>query len=116
METQTVYHKSLKLMGNRFQLSAVGANEDWANECIDAGIAEIQRIEKLLTTFNEESETALINKYAGIHPVVVSDETYNIIERSIRISRVTQGAFDITYGSVDKRLWNFDTNLLNCRI
>ena len=99
-------------MGNLFQLSAISDNEDWANECIDAGIDEIRRIEKLLTTYNEESETALINRNAGIKPVAVSEETFNIIERSIKISRVTQGAFDITYGSVDKRLWNFDSNLL----
>jgi thiamine biosynthesis lipoprotein len=85
--------------------------EEWAHACIDAGILEIQRIEKLLTTFSEESETALINRNAGIKPVSVSKETFDIIERSIRISRITQGAFDITYGSVDKRLWNFDTNL-----
>jgi thiamine biosynthesis lipoprotein len=98
-------------MGNLFQLSAISDNEDWANECIDAGIDEIRRIEKLLTTYNEESETALINRNAGIKPVAVSEETFNIIERSIKISRVTQGAFDITYGSVDKRLWNFDMNL-----
>jgi thiamine biosynthesis lipoprotein len=111
MGIQNVYHKSLKLMGNGFQLSAMGDNEDWANECIEAGIEEIQRIEKLLTTYNEESETALINQFAGIKPVAVSEETFNIIERSIRISGVTQGAFDITYGSVDKRLWNFDSSL-----
>ncbi len=98
-------------MGNRFQLSVVGENEEWANRCIDAGVYEIQRIERLLTTYNEESETARINRFAGIEPVAVSEETFLIIERSIRISRVTQGAFDITYGSVDKRLWNFDTEL-----
>jgi len=98
-------------MGNRFQLSVVGEDEAWANVCIDAGVTEIQRIEKLLTTYNEESETAQINLLAGIRPVVVSEETFNIIQRSIRISRITQGAFDITYGSVDKRLWNFDTQL-----
>lgn len=98
-------------MGNRFQLSVVGEDEGWANVCIDAGISEIQRIEKLLTTYNEESETAQINLQAGIQPVAVSEETFSIIERSIRISRITQGAFDITYGSVDKRLWNFDTQL-----
>ena len=107
----SVFDRSLKLMGNRFQLSAVGENEEWANACIDAGVSEIQRIEKLLTTYNEESETAHINRFAGIKPVVVSEETFQIIDRSIRISRITQGAFDITYGSVDKRLWNFDTNL-----
>jgi thiamine biosynthesis lipoprotein len=106
-----VFHKSLKLMGNRFQLSAVGETEEWAADCIDAGIAEISRIEKLLTTFNEESETALINRKAGIEPVAVSREIFALIQRSVRISQATQGSFDITYGSVDKRLWNFDTNL-----
>jgi FAD:protein FMN transferase len=111
MASLNVYDRTLKLMGNRFQLSVVANNEAWANDCIDAGVSEIQRIEKLLTTFNEESETARINQFAGICPVVVSEETFNIIERSNRISRVTQGAFDITYGSVDKRLWNFDTQL-----
>ena len=111
MKEFTTYHKNLKLMGNHFQISAVAEEEKWAHTCIDAGILEIRRIEKLLTTFSEESETALINRHAGVKPVVVSRETFNIIERSIRISRVTQGAFDITYGSVDKRLWNFDTNL-----
>jgi FAD:protein FMN transferase len=111
MSIPLVYDRSLKLMGNRFQLSVVGENEEWANRCIDAGVNEIQRIEGLLTTYNEQSETARINRFAGIEPVAVSEETFLIIERSIRISRVTQGAFDITYGSVDKRLWNFDTEL-----
>jgi FAD:protein FMN transferase len=111
MRELKVFDKSLKLMGNRFLLGVVGDDEDQAATCIDAGILEIQRIEKLLTTYNEESETALINRNAGIQPVRVCRETFDIIERSIRISRITQGAFDITYGSVDKQLWNFDTNL-----
>jgi thiamine biosynthesis lipoprotein len=111
MTSWKVYDKSLKLMGNRFQLSVVSKNEDWANSCIDAGVCEIKRIENLLTTFNGESETAHINELAGIRPAIVSEETFDLIERSIRISRITQGAFDITYGSVDKRLWNFDIHL-----
>ncbi|MDF2433043.1 MAG: FAD:protein transferase [Mucilaginibacter sp.] len=98
-------------MGNRFELSAVSDNEKWANEKIDAGISEIQRIERLLTTFSDDSETNEVNKNAGIAPVTVSRETFNLIERSIRISEVTQGAFDITYGSIDKRLWNFDEKM-----
>ena len=98
-------------MGNRFEISAVSDDETWAMERINAGVREIQRIEKLLTTFNEESETSLINRYAGMAPVQVSRETFDIIERSLRISRLTQGSFDISYGSIDKRLWNFDTNM-----
>jgi thiamine biosynthesis lipoprotein len=41
---------------------------------------------------------------------VVQKETFDIIERSLQISALTQGAFDISYGSVDKRLWNFDVH------
>jgi len=98
-------------MGNRFQLSVVADNEAWANNTIDAAVHEIQRIEKLLTTFNDCSETNQINEAAGISPVPVCRETFDIIERSLRISSITQGAFDISYGSVDKRLWNFDTSM-----
>ncbi len=78
---------------------------------IDDAVAEISRIEKLLTTFNESSQTNLINRNAGIAPVKVDREVFDIIHRSKRISDVTQGAFDITYGSVDKKLWNFDKNM-----
>ena len=106
-----VFKKELKLMGNHFELSVVGVDEAWAAEKISIGICEIQRIERLLTTYNEDSETSLINRNAGLAPVPVSKETYDLIERSIRISRITQGAFDITYGSVDRRLWNFDTTM-----
>jgi len=101
----------MKLMGNHFEISAVAENEAWAHERIDAAVLEIQRIEKLLTTFSDTSETSFINQNAGIEPVLVSRETFNLIERSIRLSAITQGAFDITYGSVDKRLWNFDTTM-----
>ncbi len=105
------FKKSMLLMGNQFEISVVADSELWANGCIDKGVVEIQRIEQLLTTYNTSSETHLININAGITPVQVSIETLNLIERSLRISHATQGAFDITYGSVDKRLWNFDTTL-----
>jgi len=64
-----------------------------------------------LTTFHDSSETNLINRNDGIEPVRVSEEIFNLIERSIKISSITQGAFDITYGSIDKSLWNFDTQM-----
>jgi thiamine biosynthesis lipoprotein len=105
---QQVHKKVLKLMGNRFELTVVAADETYASRCIDKAVDEIRRIEKLLTTFNEDSQTALVNRNAGIAPVKVDKEMFDLVQRSIRISEVTQGAFDITYGSVDKKLWNFD--------
>jgi thiamine biosynthesis lipoprotein len=105
------FRKTLPLMGNKFELTVIGSDETWATDSIDAGIAEIRRIEKLLTTFSDDSETSLINRQAGMAPVAVSRETFDLIYRSIRISRLTQGAFDITYGSIDTRLWNFDSTM-----
>ena len=106
-----VYKRTLILMGNNFEISVVSDDEQYANECIDCAINEIKRIEKLLTSFDESSQICLINKDAGIAPVKVDREVIDIIERSIRISELTQGAFDITYGSIDKRLWNFDKTM-----
>ena len=106
-----VFKRVTRLMGNRFEICVVSSDEAWANRQIDAAIAEIQRIERLLTTFNEDSQTNLINRNAGIQPVVVDKEVLDLIRRSIRISEITQGAFDITYGSIDKRFWNFDTSM-----
>jgi FAD:protein FMN transferase len=111
MRKPTVFKRAMKLMGNHFELSVVGNREDGALERIDAGVKEIQRIERLLTTFSEDSETSLINSHAGIAPVKVSQEVFDLIERCDRLSRITQGAFDITYGSIDKRLWNFDPSM-----
>ena len=111
MAEKFVFKRSCKLMGNHFELSVVTDNEQWANEKIDVGVNEIQRIERLLTTFSDDSETNLVNRNAGIAPVEVSRETFDLIQRSIRLSAITQGAFDITYGSIDKRLWNFDQNM-----
>jgi FAD:protein FMN transferase len=106
-----LHSKVQKLMGNRFQLSVVSEDENWANQRIDSAIVEISRIEQLLTTFSPDSQTNLINQNAGIQPVVVNKEVFDLIQRSLRISALTQGAFDITYGSIDKSLWNFDTKM-----
>ena len=111
MSEQSLHKKSMKLMGNHFEFTVVSDNATWANEMIELGVAEIKRIEILLTTYNDDSETNLINNNAGIAPVKVSEEIISLIQRSLRISSVTQGAFDISYGSVDKSLWNFDTTM-----
>jgi len=110
--TGTKAHKQcMRLMGNQFEITVVSGDDEFAAACIRKAVAEIQRIENLLTTFNEESQTAHINRYAGIKPVTVDKEVFDLISRSLKISRLTQGAFDISYGSLDKSLWNFDTKM-----
>ena len=107
----TVHKRSMKLMGNRFEISVVSADTLFAHKCIDDAVDEIRRIERLLTTFDEGSQTNLINRNAGIAPVQVHKEVFELIDRSKKISSLTQGAFDITYGSIDKKLWNFDRTM-----
>ncbi len=98
-------------MGNIFTITVVSENADFAQKNIQLAIEEIQRIEALFTTYNTESQTYIINKNAGIEPVKVDEEVFNLIQRSLHISKITQGAFDISYGSIDKSLWNFDKKM-----
>lgn len=105
------FSESLKLMGNNFTITVIAEDVSSAQKNINLAIGEIKRIEQLFTTFSSTSQTYLINENAGIKPVKVDDEVFNLIERSIGISKITQGAFDITYGSIDKSLWNFDKTM-----
>ncbi|MDP9955425.1 thiamine biosynthesis lipoprotein [Epilithonimonas hungarica] len=105
------FKRPQKLMGNAFEITVVDRDEISANRHIDAAIDEIRRIERLLTTFNDESQTNLINRNAGIQPVKVDAEIFDLIERSIKISKITDGYFDISYGGIDKSFWNFDRDM-----
>ena len=62
MHPKKVFKIRTKLMGNQFEISVVATEEDWAIKRINEAIDEIKRIEKLLTTFNDSSETNLINR------------------------------------------------------
>jgi FAD:protein FMN transferase len=105
------FKKVERLMGNSFEITVVGDDETWAQDKINIAIAEIKRIEKLLTTYHESSQTNQINAHAGISAVKVDKEVFDLIQRSLKISAITDGAFDISYGSIDKRLWNFDKTM-----
>lgn len=93
-------------MGSAFELIVVAENEEVGRQFLNEGIAEIQRLEALLTEFKDNSQTSQLNKRAGIAPVQVDEEVYQLIKRCIHISSLTQGAFDITAGAL-KQLYNF---------
>ena len=105
------FKKNIRLMGNQFEFTLIDENENNANETFEIAIQEIKRIETLLTTFSDSSITYKINENAGVSPVIVDDEVFQLIKRCQFISKITQGAFDISYGSLDKRFWNFDLNM-----
>lgn len=98
-------------MGNRFEITVEAKTATETDFFLKKAVEEIARIEALLSTYQETSETNLINKNAGLKPVKVSDEVFSLIKRSKKISEITDGTFDITYGSIDQRFWNFDTEM-----
>jgi len=98
-------------MGSGFEFTVVAENSTEANSFIDVAVGEITRIEKLISSWDENSQTSAINKFAGIKPVKVNVELFELIERSIAISSLTDGAFDISYASIDK-IWKFDGTMM----
>ena len=99
----------LKLMGSAFEIIVVEDDKERADELLKEAVEEIKRIEFLLTEFSETSVTNLINRNAGIQPVEVPEEVYQLLKRVQNISQITQGAFDITVSPL-KRLYNFKNN------
>jgi len=98
--------RKLKLMGGDFEITVVAPNEEIGYINIEEAAAEIRRIEQLISSWIPESATSEINRKAGIEPVAVGIEIYNLIERSLQLSEITSGAFDISYATLDT-LWNF---------
>ncbi len=97
-------------MGSRFDITVVAKDSTQGHEYIDIAINEISRIERLISSWDKNSQTSEINRNAGIQPVVVDDELFQLIKRAIKISKLTNGAFDISYASMDK-VWFFDGSM-----
>ncbi|MDT0643100.1 FAD:protein FMN transferase [Zunongwangia sp. F363] len=107
---QTTIKRTLKLMGSRFDITVVALDEAEGNKYIDTAVAEISRIEKMISSWDPSSETSAVNKNAGLRPVKVSSELFELIKRAKGISKLTDGAFDISYASMD-RIWKFDGSM-----
>src|SRR6185437_5075382 len=67
---------------------------------IDAVMAEMRHIDDSMSTFKPSSEVSKVNALAAKQPVVVSAELFHLLQTSLQYSRITEGAFDITYASV----------------
>lgn len=109
-KAQETHKRTLKLMGSRFDITVIANSEVQANIYINLAVEEIQRIERLISSWDPNSQTSAINKNAGIKAVTVDAELLQLIQRSIGLSRLTDGAFDISYASMD-RIWEFDGSM-----
>jgi thiamine biosynthesis lipoprotein len=108
---QQNYSENILLMGSDFKITVVAKSAIQGKNNINLAVKEITRIERLISSWDSNSQTSLINKNAGIKPVVVDKELFELIKRSKKISHLTNGAFDISYASMDK-IWKFDGSVI----
>lgn len=110
VQSQIAHKRKLFLLGSPFELTVVAQDTLQGNIFIDQGIAEVKRIENLISDWIPTTLISEINRNAGIRPIKVTSELYNLVERAIKISELTSGAFDISYASMD-RIWKFDGSM-----
>lgn len=97
--------RSQLLMGTVVFVTAVGTDESTAKQAAKAGLDEIRRLEELLSTWIPTSELSKVNAAAGEETIQVSPETFEVLEQSLDMARLTNGGFNITVGpAID--LWN----------
>ncbi|MGN6451763.1 MAG: FAD:protein FMN transferase, partial [Steroidobacteraceae bacterium] len=88
------------IMGTRCYVELWADDPVKGNDSIDAVMAELRRIDNLMSHYKPESELSQINQYANQRPVQVDKELFDLIKLSTHFSQITEGAFDITYASV----------------
>jgi len=97
-------------MGSRFQITLVDKDSISAEQNIDKAIAEITRIENLISEWRPETQISQVNQNAGIKPIKVDKEVFDLTKKGIYFSKLTDGAFDISIVAMDK-IWKFDDSM-----
>ena len=98
------------IMGTRCYVELWADDPAKGNDDIDAVMAELRRIDNLMSHYKPESQLSQINQYANERPVQVDKELFDLIRLSTHYSQITEGAFDITYASVGY-LYNYPQHI-----
>jgi FAD:protein FMN transferase len=88
------------IMGTRISMELWADDSATAGRAIDAVLAEMRRVDELMSTYKPTSQLSKVNAQAASHPVPVTPELFELLQTSLEYSEVTEGAFDITYASV----------------
>ena len=107
---QVERQRPVTLMGSRFDITIVAADSLQAEKHIDEVIAEMSRIENLISDWKASSQISEVNRNAGVKPVKVDREVFELTKRALYFSQITEGAFDISYAAMDK-IWKFDGSM-----
>src|SRR6218665_2207411 len=110
MQSQVLRKRTTLLMGGRFDISIVAKDSLSAEQNIDEVIAEITRIENLISDWKPDSQVSEVNYNAGIKPIKVDREVFELAQRAIKLSEITNGGFDVSFAAMD-RIWKFDGSM-----
>ena len=88
------------MMGTAVSVHLWSDDAEAGQRALEAVFEEAARIDRLMSTYKEESEISRINRDAANGPTPAGDELFGLVRRSLDISVLTRGAFDITYDSV----------------
>ncbi len=103
------YSASTGIMGTNIYAEVWAETPVQGQLALNAVMTEMERINQLMSPYIESSELSFINASAGKQVVVISDEMFELLDKSIKISELTNGAFDITFASVGY-LYNYKEN------
>lgn len=85
-------------MGTDVTITVVAPNRSEGEAAVEAGIAELRRLDAMMSLYREDSELTKVNMAAGTTPVAVSPEMIEVIENAAEVSKRTDKAFDVTIG------------------
>lgn len=88
------------IMGTTIRVEVWHEDAAIRQQGIDSVLDEMDRVNRLMSPYIEESQLSKINNFAHEGPIEVDRDLFKLIEKSIEFSRITNGAFDITYASV----------------
>jgi len=97
-------------MGGRFDISIVAKDSLTAEQNINEVITEITRIENLISDWKPDSQVSQVNQNAGIKPIKVDREVFELAQRALKLSEITNGGFDVSFAAMD-RIWKFDGSM-----
>jgi len=107
---QVLRKRTTLLMGGRFDITIVAKDSLSAEQNIEEVITEITRIENLISDWKPDSQVSQVNQNAGIKPVKVDREVFELTQRAIQFSEATKGGFDVSFAAMDK-IWKFDGSM-----
>jgi thiamine biosynthesis lipoprotein len=100
------YQGSRVSMACTYAIDAYGPDADALPRIVDDAFDEVDRIDRLMSNYKPDSALSAINREAASRPVAVDAELFDFLAGSLRYTRESDGAFDITVGPLMKA-WGF---------